>query len=351
MMKLLKALIWSNIMHIAVIGAGTIKGEQGGAESFYKGLVSALQDIDVTPELLCPISDESNFESIKEAYLTFYDLDLSDFDGVISTKAPAYIIRHPNHICYLQHTMRVFYDMFQVEFPYRSDELLEQCKFIQALDTAALQFPRTRKVFAIGNEVKNRLLKYNRVESTVLYQGLLTNNFKEGSFDYIFMPGRIHRWKRVDLIIESMRFVKSPIDLIISGIGEDENKFKRLAKGDSRIKFLGRLSDEELVVYYSNALCVPFVPIREDFGLITIEAFKSGKPVITCFDSGEPAYLVKDNDTGFICYPNPRDIAEKIDYLYMHSDIAREMGQKGKLSIQHISWKSTAERLLTSLTN
>jgi len=42
--------------------------------------------------------------------------------GVISTKAPGYMIRHRNHICYLQHTMRVFYDMFDVEFPKASAE-------------------------------------------------------------------------------------------------------------------------------------------------------------------------------------------------------------------------------------
>ncbi len=336
-------------MKIAVIGAGSKHGEQGGAENFYKGLVSALNKFEVNTELLCPISDESNFESIMETYLRFYDLDLSKYDGVISTKAPAYVVRHPNHICYLQHTIRVFYDMFEIEFPQQTKDLLDQRKFINILDTAALQYPRTKKVFVIGNEVKNRLLKYNGLKSTVLYQGLLTDNFKEGLFNYVFMPGRLHRWKRVDLVIESMRYVKAPVKLLISGVGEDEDGFKKLAKDDSRIEFLGRVSNEELVSLYSNALCVPFVPIHEDFGLITIEAFRSGKPVITCIDSGEPAYIVRHNDTGFVCNPDPRDIADKIDYLYTHSNIAKGMGEKGKSSTQYITWEATAEKLLASL--
>jgi glycosyltransferase involved in cell wall biosynthesis len=338
-------------MKIAIIGAGAKSGEKGGAENFYKGLVSALNQLNVSAELICPISDESNFKTIKETYLRFYDLDLSRYDGVISTKAPAYIIRHPNHICYLQHTMRVFYDMFDIEFSVKSEDLVYQRKFIQVLDTAALQYPRTRKIFVIGNEVKNRLLKYNNLESTVLYQGLLDDNFKEGAFNHVFMPGRLHRWKRVDLVIKAMRYVKSPVNLLISGIGEDEGEFKKLAKGDSRINFLGRVTNEELELLYSNALCVPFVPIHEDFGLVTIEAFKSGKPVITCIDSGEPTYFVRNNENGFVCNPDMKDIADKIDYLYQHPHIAKEMGKKGKLSTQHVTWKTTAEILLTSLEN
>ena len=336
-------------MKIAVIGSGSKNGEKGGAENFYTGLVAALNELDAKAELICPVSDESNFDSIKETYLRFYDLDLSMYEGVISTKAPGYVIRHHNHICYLQHTMRVFYDMFEIEFPQPTRELIDQRQFIQTIDTAALQYPKVREVFVIGNEVKNRLLKYNGIESSVLYQGLQTDNFKEGAFDYIFMPGRLHRWKRVDLVIESMRYVKAPVNLLISGVGEDEGKFKKLANSDTRIKFLGRVPTNELVALYSNALCVPFVPIHEDFGLITIEAFKSGKPVITCFDSGEPACIVQNNDSGFVCNPDPREIADKIEKLYLTPKLAKEMGERGKISIQDIAWDSTARKLLNSL--
>jgi len=338
-------------MRIGVIGAGSKDGSQGGAERFYEGLVYSLNQLGADAELLCPMSDETNFDTILETYLKYYDLDLSSYDGVISTKAPAYIIRHPNHVCYLQHTMRVFYDMFEQEFPYATDEQILQRKFIITLDTAALKYPRTKKIYVIGNEVRNRLFKYNHLESTVLYQGLLNDRFKEGSFNYIYLPGRLHRWKRVGLVIEAMRYVQSPVELLISGIGEDEDKFVKLANKDSRIKFLGRVSNEELVEYYSNALCVPFVPLREDFGLVTIEAFRSGKPVITCVDSGEPTYIVCDNETGYICNPDPREIASKIDYFFQNPDIAEEMGIKGKLSIQSINWKTTAETLITALQN
>lgn len=336
-------------MKIAIVGAGSSSGEQGGAENFYKGLCNALGTLNVDTDLLCPVSDETGFDAIKETYLRFYDLDLSKYDGVISTKAPAYLVRHPNHVCYLQHTMRVFYDMFEVEFPFPTKELIEQRTFIQELDIAALQYPRTKQVFTIGNEVKNRLMKYNGIESEVLYQGLLSEHYKEGAFEYVFMPGRLHRWKRVDLVIRAMQYVQAPVKLIITGIGEDEAVFRKLACEDLRIEFRGRVSDETMIELYANALCVPFVPLHEDFGLITLEAFRSGKPVITCTDSGEPAYIVQDNNTGFVCEPDPRDIAGKIEYFVGHPDIAKEMGKKGKISTNHIKWDTTAVKLLTAL--
>jgi len=334
---------------IAVIAVKPASGERGGAERFYEGLVSALNASGAHADLINVLSDESCFEAIEETCLRFYDLDLSAYHGVISTKAPAYLVRHPNHVCYLQHTTRVFYDMFEREFPQPTEELLKQRDLIHAIDSAALMYPRTKKVLVIGNEVKNRLLKYINVDSEVLYQASAFNGFRCNSYEYIFMPGRLHRWKRVDLIIKAMKYVDRPLKLKIAGTGEDEAKFRELAKGDNRIEFPGRVSDEELIDLYADALVVPFVPEREDFGLVTLEAFNSSKPVITCNDSGEPSYIVRDGESGFISPPDPKAIASKFEYFYDHPETAKKMGERGKESVRHITWEHVAERLLSEL--
>jgi glycosyltransferase involved in cell wall biosynthesis len=337
------------MQRIAVIAARPVSGEQGGAERFYEGLVSALNAHGAQAEMINVINDESCFAAIEETCLRYYDLDLSAYDGVISTKAPGYLVRHPNHVCYLQHTMRVFYDMFEREFHQPVEELIQQRRLIQEMDSAALRYPRTKKVFVIGNEVRNRLLKYINVDSEVLYQAAAFNGFRSGSYEYIFLPGRLHRWKRVDLIIEAMKYLERPLTLKIAGRGEDEAKFRELAKGDKRIEFLGRVSDEKLIDLYANALVVPFVPEGEDFGLVTLEAFNSCKPVITCSDSGEPSYIVSDGESGFIVPPDPKMIASKLEYLYDYPEKAKEMGERGMESIRHITWENVAEKLLSAL--
>jgi glycosyltransferase involved in cell wall biosynthesis len=337
-------------MRVAVIGVESQCGETGGAENFYSGLLAALNIAGVEAEYISLPSDESCFDAIKETYLRFYDLDLSSYDGVISTKAPSYVVQHRNHICYLVHTMRVFYDMFEYEFPHAHQDLIDQRTFIQALDTAALSFPRTKRLFSIGNEIVKRLKYYNRLESSVLHPALLHKRFRSGEYgNYFLLPGRLHRWKRTDLVIRAMRLVQAPVKLKIVGSGADEALFRKLAAGDERIEFLGRVGDDELIDLYAHALAVPFVPKQEDYGYVTLEAFQSERPVITCKDSGETTFFVKDHVTGFICEPDPADIAGRIDYLYQNRSLAPTLGKAGKQSVQHIQWDTIARTLLNAL--
>jgi glycosyltransferase involved in cell wall biosynthesis len=334
---------------IAVLATGSGAGETGGAERLYVGLRDALCGLGAQAEIVALISDESSFEAIEETYLRFYDLDLSRYDGVISTKAPGYLVRHRNHVCYLMHTMRVFYDMFDVEYPKATASLRDQRRQIQEMDTAALRSPRTRQRFVIGHEVQERLKKFNGLDSEVLYPASTMTGFRTGEYRHLFMPGRLHRWKRADLMISAMRHVQAPVQLLISGTGEDEVGLKRLASGDPRVRFLGRVTDAELLDLYANALMVPFVPLREDFGFVTLEAFHSRKPVITCVDSGEPARIVQNNVTGFVCSPEPKALAERIEILCRDPQLARRLGDGGAESVEHIRWSNVATTLLSAL--
>src|SRR4029077_4724059 len=106
--------------------------------------------------------------------------------------------------------------------------------------------------------------------------------------------------KRLDLLIRAMRRVPGSTHLLIAGTGTQEAELRALAADDPRVKLLGHITDDELVDQYANALAVPFIPIDEDLGLITIEAQLSGKAVVTCRDSGGPTELLLDGLDGLI---------------------------------------------------
>jgi glycosyltransferase involved in cell wall biosynthesis len=338
-------------IRLAVVTPAGLTEDIGGAERHYRGMVSALNFDNVVTERIPVLSDESSFETILESYLRFHELDLSGYDGVISTKGPSYMVRHRNHICWLLHTIRVFYDMFQEEFISPSPELLEQRDFILGADTRALSFPHTKKVFTNGQEVRERLRKFNRLNATVLHPPLERNcfQFQQCGRSYAFIVSRLHRWKRVDLAIRAMRHVTAPMDLLIAGTGEDQPYFQSLAGSDSRIRFLGYVDDKEIIKLYSNACAVPFLPLREDFGYITLEAFQSGKPVITCTDSGEPARIVRHGISGFVVQPDPVEIGHAMQFCYDHPERATEMGALGAASIRHIRWEAVRTQLLAAL--
>jgi glycosyltransferase involved in cell wall biosynthesis len=146
-----------------------------------------------------------------------------------------------------------------------------------------------------------------------------------------------------------MRFVTSPVELIIAGTGEDEEQFRKLAAGDSRIRFVGRVADEALAELYAGALAVIFTPLREDLGLVTLEAFASAKPLITCIDSGEPSRMVRQGWSGFVCPPDPAQIGARMDQLARSPEGAGQMGRNGAASVASIRWDRVANTLQTAL--
>jgi glycosyltransferase involved in cell wall biosynthesis len=97
---------------------------------------------------------------------------------------------------------------------------------------------------------------------------------------FCFFAGRLERIKGLDDVIPV--FAKIPeVDLVIAGDGEHAAHLRGLATGMSNVHFLGRLAPEALTAYYRHALAslVPSV-CYETFGIVLIEAFQQGTPVI-----------------------------------------------------------------------
>ncbi len=91
---------------------------------------------------------------------------------------------------------------------------------------------------------------------------------------------------------------------------------------------------------------MPFIPVDEDYGLITIEAMKSGKPVLTVVDSGGPCEFVQHGKTGFICQPQPAALAEWLNRLAANEDEAIAMGKAAEAKVSTINWATVAKGLL-----
>ena len=337
-------------MKIAVVAPIMASREMGGAENFYQGLINALRTAGHQATLIEVKVNESSFDDILDAYCRCFYLNLDDYDLVISTKAPTYMIRHRNHVSYLLHTMRVFYDRFEP----RTDVDYQRKRLIHKFDRYGLSPERIKKHCVIGEAVVQRLKDadayWNDIEFHIIHPAPLQSIFKEPKDgEYVFLPGRLHPWKRVDLAIKAMAYVKPPIKLVISGSGEDESRLKDLTRRlhlENRVEFLGAVNQDDLLDRYSKAIAIPFLPLHEDFGYITVEAFKSKKPVITCIDSGEPSRIVQNGVNGYVVDPDPKMIGEKMDYLARHPDEARLMGERGSISVQDLTWERVVEKLL-----
>jgi glycosyltransferase involved in cell wall biosynthesis/GT2 family glycosyltransferase len=342
-------------MRIGLVVPRVVAGPVGGAEALYRGLLDALRRTSHEVELVGVPVDESTFDAALESYLACHDLDVSAYDAVISTKVPTYMVRHPNHVAYLVHTMRVFYDLFEREFGVGTPELRYQRRIVHALDRHGLAPERVRAHLAVGSRSYLRLARadpwWTRIAFRVVHHPPAIERFlppRPG--EYVLVPGRLHRWKRVDLVIRAVRQMRRDIVLKIAGTGEEEAALRALAAGDPRIEFLGRVADDELVELYARALAVAFTPIEEDYRLVTIEAFRARKPVLTCTDSGEPTVFVRSFDTGFVVEPTPAAVADRLAWLADRPEEAAAMGERGAAAVAHITWERVVENLLAAAT-
>lgn len=378
-------------MNIAIVGPSPIPFILGGAEKLLTGLhYFGDQKSSHCLELIkVPIREDTFWDTI-HAYRTFYEMDLSQFDAIISQKYPAWMIRHSRHSVYMLHRLRGLYDLYpkgmskevdtqgvdKIEslleymdgFNVLSDDLhgffdkLQQIEIrsptfppslfnlqgpfsrqlIKFMDDWALHPCRKESFAAISNVVRYRdEYFWDSSQVKTIYPASVLEGLEPGKYgDYLFTASRLETAKRVDLIIEGFRKSNTDKKLIIAGTGPRLPELQNQAAGDDRISFAGYVSNERLVEYYKNALGIIYTPLDEDYGYITVEAMQCAKAVITVEDSGGALEFVEDGVTGYVAASNPSSLAQAIDVFCDDPKKAAEMGAAAAHKTKDISWET-----------
>jgi glycosyltransferase involved in cell wall biosynthesis len=221
---------------------------------------------------------------------------------------------------------------------------------VRLLDALAFSVGRVSQFAAISATVAGRIDYFPvYAQVRVLHHPthtLINAPNSNTSRDLIVTASRLEHPKRIDLLIKA--YAKSGVNLPfwIIGTGPQQQELQQLAYQTPGVVLKGRLSDAELVAAYQRACFVPFIPTQEDYGLITIEAFLSGAPVLTTRDAGGPTELVEHQISGWIAEPNVDSLAEGMQRLT--SDLARskQMGLAGRMRAQTITWPDLISKLI-----
>lgn len=384
-------------MNIAILAPSPVPLAIGGAENLWWGMLEHLnRHTEHHADLIKLPTPERTFWEIIDSYRRWSELDVTGYDVVISGKYPAWMAAHPRHVCYLVHPLRGLYDTYPPHWPTREesshsevralagfletpgptrDHLPECFARLEALRTRSdvpdavygLPAPLIRQVVhfldAIGR-APEAIARSVAMSATVARRpdyfldpaavqvahppsGL--RGIHSGRGRYLFTVSRLDAPKRIELIVKAMAHVRRRVELHIAGTGAQEEHLRSLADGDSRIRLLGFLNDAQLVDAYASAIAVPFVPDREDYGYITLEAMLSSKPVITATDSGGPTELVEDGVTGFIVAPEPAALGEAMDQLASRRRLARRLGATGASRARLVTWQAVVDAMLNDL--
>jgi glycosyltransferase involved in cell wall biosynthesis len=273
-------------------------------------------------------------------------------DLVIATRFPSYLVKHPNKVVWLIHQLRQAYDLLGTSYSDFSDREPRDAKaleMIRAMDRRTLS--EARAVYTISGNVAERLRRFNRIEAEVLHPPpKLDPLYHAGpSGDFIFTVGRLDPLKRFDLLIRAMKHTGTPVRCLIGGTGPERDGLTDLIARlglQEKVSLLGWVEDRDVVEHYANCLGVYYAPYDEDYGYVTVEAFKAAKPVITTADAGGVLEFVEDGVNGFVCpSDSPREIGARIDALYRDRERARAMGSAGQAKVREVTWDRVIERL------
>lgn len=320
-------------------------------------LTRALRDAGHEASIL--VTPQNRFGRQASAYLATWLTDVTASEGraidrVISLRYPSYAVRHPRHVCWLNHTMREYYDLW----PRFSAGLSPQGRVKERLRRAAIhatdKYLLTHNVntlFVQSRTIQQRLAMWPSLRSTVLYPPAPQRRYRADAYGPVFLfISRLDRLKRGDLAVKALATKDGAgLELVVAGDGEERASLERLASElgvADRVTFTGRLTDEELVSSLAWSRAVVFPPLQEDYGFVTVEAFASRRAVITCVDSGGPSELVEDGVSGFVCQPTPEAIAGAMRRLADDRSLAERMGTAAFTAGSRLTWSATVAKLV-----
>ncbi|HEV8629216.1 MAG TPA: glycosyltransferase, partial [Thermoanaerobaculia bacterium] len=379
-------------MRIGILAPSPVPLQVGGAEKLWNGLLDHLNsETRHRADLVKLPVAEGDLWQVVDGYRGFRSLNVDHFDLVISGKYPAWMASHPRHSCYMLHALRGLYDQYwrdgrqegewsvevfaTLRFLRRHqrhpETLAEGFARIDALRGAAplaagrLPGPVAREVVhyldsvamaglartsAISQTVASRDAYFHgRLPDAVAHPPTSLRGLHCRRFEHLLTVGRRDNAKRVELVIRAMRHVTASVELLVAGAAGGNEELVALASADSRIRFLGEVSDAELVDLYADALAVVFVPIAEDFGMVALEGMLAGKPVITATDAGGPLELVQEGVTGRVVAPDACSLAAAIDALARSPADAVAMGRRGRERAAPVCWQTALPKILGGL--
>ncbi len=124
--------------------------------------------------------------------------------------------------------------------------------------------------------------------------------------------------------------------LVGGGLGPRAPELRALA--GPRVRFLGRVSDEELVGLYRGAAAFVDLPLYEGFGYQVLEAMACGAPVVASSTTSIPEVV---GDAGALCDPLDADaVAEALRRVL---DDPGTMRERGFAQAARFTWEKTGQ--------
>jgi len=149
--------------------------------------------------------------------------------------------------------------------------------------------PRIDIRTAVSKDAVELAQQYLGGDYEVLFNGIEVDRYRPSSTNTaetkrenaIFFIGRHEPRKGLAVLLEAMKKLPADVTLWIGSDGPETDALKEQYKGDARIEWIGRISDEEKIerLHRSGVFCAPSLH-GESFGVVLLEAMASRTPVV-----------------------------------------------------------------------
>jgi glycosyltransferase involved in cell wall biosynthesis len=211
------------------------------------------------------------------------------------------------------------------------------------------------RVFAVSRRVAERCISSYGVDPArvrVVYNAIEPDRRDVAripvSDRIVLFLGRVTLQKGPDYFVEAARRVleKEPdVTFVMAGQGDMLPRMVERAAElglGRRMLFPGFVDRDRAATLYESADVFVMPSVSEPFGIVPLEAMDRGVPVIVSRQSGVGELLSHVLKVDFW---DVDDLAAKIVYALRYPCLARELRERGRQEVSHLSWDAVADRL------
>jgi glycosyltransferase involved in cell wall biosynthesis len=167
----------------------------------------------------------------------------------------------------------------------------------------------------------------------------------------VLFVGRLVQQKGIEYFIRCAKHTGEDTVHLIVGSGGLEPELRALVKSlglEKKVLFAGKVSDDDLPRYYAacDLFVLPSVSRLEGFGLVTLEAMSSGKPVLVSDIPGVREVIAPGSEGLLIEPMDPDNIAQKINMVLGDGEMMKRLGRNSRKKAEtKYSWESVIKKI------
>ena len=204
---------------------------------------------------------------------------------------------------------------------------------------------------AVSKDAVELAQRYIGGDYEILFNGIELGDYSSPSTtpreNAIFFIGRHEERKGLSILLEAVSKLPPDVRVWIASDGPQTAELKTRFASDSRIEWLGRISDSEKISRMGRAsvFCAPSLH-GESFGVVLLEAMAAGTPVVASNLDGYRNVATDDETALLVETGNVAGLASALARVLVDPRLAARLTANGREHAQRFSMDALADRYI-----